>query len=113
VIDNNIDLSNLTEPKLVMGGAVTDVAKVFPANVNVAVAVSLAGYGTDKTRMEVWADPSLEKNQHTVRVVSDSSDFTMTIQNRPTAENPATGKITALSVIAILRQKTSVLQVGT
>jgi aspartate dehydrogenase len=113
VIDNNIDLSNLTEPKLVLGGAVTDVAKVFPANVNVAVAVSLAGFGTDKTRMEVWADPTLEKNQHTVRVVSDSSDFTMTIQNRPTAENPATGKITALSVIAMLRQKTSVLQVGT
>ncbi len=113
VIDNNIDLSNLGEAKLVLGGAVTDVAKVFPANVNVAVAVSLAGYGTDKTRMEVWADPALEKNQHTVRVVSDSSDFTMTIQNRPTEENPATGKITALSVIALLRQKTSVLQVGT
>ena len=79
----------------------------------IALITLLAQAGTDKTRMEVWADPSLEKNQHTVRVVSDSSDFTMTIQNRPTEENPATGKITALSVIAMLRQKTSVLQVGT
>jgi aspartate dehydrogenase len=113
VIDNNIDLSNLSEPLLVLGGAVTDVAKVFPANVNVAVAVSLAGFGPEKTRMEVWADPALDKNKHTVRVVSDSSDFEMTIQNRPSEENPATGKITALSVIALLREKTSVLQVGT
>lgn len=113
VLDNKIDLTNLTEPMLVLGGTVTEVARVFPANVNVAAAVSLAGFGPDKTRMEVWADPALDKNKHTVRVTSDSSDFKMTIQNRPSEENPATGKITALSVIALLRQKTSVLQVGT
>ena len=113
VVDNKIDLTNLTEPMLVLGGTVTEVARVFPANVNVAAAVSLAGIGPDKTRMEVWADPALDKNKHTVRVTSDSSDFEMTIQNRPSEENPATGKITALSVIALLRQKTSVLQVGT
>jgi len=113
VIDNKIDLGNLSEPVLVLGGAVTEVAKVFPANVNVAVAVSLAGFGPDRTRMEVWADPALDKNRHTVRVTSDSSDFEMTIQNRPSDENPATGKITALSVIALLRQKTAVLRVGT
>ncbi|MFY9210665.1 MAG: aspartate dehydrogenase [Aestuariivita sp.] len=113
VVDNGIDLGNLSEPLLVLGGAVSDVAKVFPANVNVAVAVSLAGFGPEKTRMEVWADPALDKNKHTVRVTSDSSDFEMTIQNRPSDENPATGKITAQSVIALLRQKTAVLRVGT
>jgi aspartate dehydrogenase len=113
VIDNKIDLSGHTKPMLVLGGTVTEVARVFPANVNVAAAVSLAGFGPDKTRMEVWADPSLDRNKHTVRVTSDSSDFEMTIQNRPSEENPATGKITALSVIALLRQKTAVLQVGT
>lgn len=113
VVDNGIDLSNVAGPMLVLGGTVTEVARVFPANVNVAVAVSLAGFGPDKTRMEVWADPALDKNKHTVRVTSDSSDFEMTIQNRPSEENPATGKITALSVIALLRAKTAVLQVGT
>ncbi|HKK97209.1 MAG TPA: aspartate dehydrogenase domain-containing protein, partial [Marivita sp.] len=85
----------------------------FPANVNVAVAVSLAGIGPEKTRMEVWADPALTRNLHTVRVISDSSDFTMSIENRPTDENPATGKITALSVIAWLRQRVATVQVGT
>lgn len=113
VAQMGIDLSALTEPYLILEGSVTEIAKAFPANVNVAAAVSLAGLGSDKTRMEIWADPSLTTNKHTVRVTSDSSDFTMSIQNRPSAENPATGKITALSVIALLRQKTAVLQVGT
>lgn len=109
----DIDLTRITEPYLILGGPVTEVARAFPANVNVAAAVSLAGIGPEKTRMEVWADPSLDRNLHTVRVTSDSSDFTMSIQNRPSPENPATGIITAQSVIALLRQKTAVLQVGT
>lgn len=113
VAQMDVDLTALTGPHLVLEGSVTEVARAFPANVNVAAAVSLAGLGPDKTRMEVWADPSLERNKHSVRVTSDSSDFTMSIQNRPSAENPATGKITAMSVIALLRQKTAVLQVGT
>jgi aspartate dehydrogenase len=113
VAQMGLDLAALTEPYRILEGSVTEVARAFPANVNVAAAVSLAGLGPDETRMEVWADPSLERNLHTVRVTSDSSDFTMSIPNRPSAENPATGKITALSVIAWLRQRTAVLQVGT
>lgn len=113
VAQMGLDLTSLTEPSLILEGSVTEVARAFPANVNVAAAVSLAGIGPDKTRMEVWADPSLERNKHSVRVTSDSSDFTMSIQNRPSAENPATGKITAMSVIALLRQRSAVVQVGT
>ena len=37
----------------------------------------------------------------------------MSIQNRPSPENPATGLITAQSVIALLRQKSAAMQVGT
>jgi aspartate dehydrogenase len=113
VAQMDIDLTTLTEPSLILEGSVTEVARAFPANVNVAAAVSLAGLGPDRTRMEVWADPALDRNKHTVRVTSDSSDFTMSIQNRPSAENPATGRITALSVIAFLRQKSAVVRVGT
>ena len=113
VQEQNIDLEGLSEPLQIIAGPVIDIAQHFPANVNVAVAVSLAGIGPEKTRMEVWADPSVTRNLHTVRVTSDSSDFTMSIQNRPSDENPATGKITALSVIAWLKQRTATLQVGT
>ena len=97
----------------VIAGSVTEVAREFPANVNVAAAISLAGLGPDRTRMEVWADPSLKRNTHSVEVISDSSDFTMSIQNIPSDENPATGIITARSVLALLRRFHATLQIGT
>jgi aspartate dehydrogenase len=113
VARSGIDLTALREPMQVIAGSVTEVAREFPANVNVAAAISLAGLGPDRTHMEVWADPSLTRNTHSVEVTSDSSDFTMSIQGRPSAENPATGIITARSVIALLRRFHSTLQVGT
>jgi aspartate dehydrogenase len=113
VTRSGIDLTALREPMQIIAGSVTEVACEFPANVNVAAAISLAGLGPNKTRMEVWADPSLTRNTHVVEVTSDSSNFTMSIQNRPSAKNPATGTITAQSVIALLRRFHSTLQVGT
>ena len=93
-------------------GSARQAIKGFPANVNVAVALSLAGIGPDATTVEIWADPTATRNTHTIEVTSDSSDFTMTIAGRPTEANPATGKITALSVLAALRRLTSPLVVG-
>lgn len=108
-----LDLSGLTEAKQIIAGSVTEVAQEFPANVNVAAALSLAGLGPDRTRMEVWADPTLSRNKHTVHVTSDSSNFSMSIQNRPTDENPATGRITPQSVIALLKAHSATLRIGT
>jgi aspartate dehydrogenase len=113
VVRSGIDLTKLKEPQKIIAGSVTEVACEFPANVNVAAAISLAGLGSDRTRMEVWADPSLKKNLHSVEVSSDSSDFKMSIQNEPSTENPATEVITAQSVIALLRRFHSTLYVGT
>ncbi len=83
------------------------------ANVNVAAAVGLAGVGAKKTQLEIWADPNLSKNTHTILVKSDSSNFKIEIENIQSVENPGTGKITALSVVATLRGMISSLKVGT
>jgi aspartate dehydrogenase len=106
-------LEGLKQPLLLFSGTAREAAKGFPANLNVSVAVSLAGIGPDRTRIEVWADPAVSRNTHTVIVKSDSSDLTMTIENIPSAENPRTGTVTALSVIAALLRMTAPLVVGT
>jgi aspartate dehydrogenase len=49
---------------------------------------------------------------HRMEVESDSARFSMSIENIP-SENPKTGRITALSVIAYLRKLHSALRVGT
>ncbi|MCV9999481.1 aspartate dehydrogenase [Pararhizobium sp. YC-54] len=113
ILRSGIDLDGIKEAVCILKGSVTEIAREFPANVNVAAAVSLAGLGPDRTLMEIWADPNLTVNTHTVRVQSDSSDFSVSIQNRPSDENPATGRITSQSVIAYLRQLNSVVRIGT
>jgi aspartate dehydrogenase len=112
IVENNIDIERLTEPLRIFDGTAREAAKGFPANLNVAVALSLAGIGPDRTRLEIWADPTVTRNIHRVEVESDSARFSMSIENIP-SENPKTGRITALSVIAYLRKQRSALRVGT
>jgi aspartate dehydrogenase len=112
LVENKIDIEGITEPLRVFEGTAREAAKGFPANLNVAVALSLAGLGPDRTRLEIWADPALTRNVHRMEVDSDSARFSMSIENIP-SENPKTGRITALSVIAYLRKQRSALRVGT
>jgi aspartate dehydrogenase len=107
-----LSVEGLKAPLRVFAGSAREAIAGFPANVNVAVALSLAGIGPDRTQVEVWADPGVARNTHTVTVKSDSSDLTMTIANIPSEENPRTGRITALSVLAALRRLTEPLVVG-
>jgi aspartate dehydrogenase len=109
---NNISVEGLTEPKKVFSGTAREAAAGFPANVNVAAALSLAGIGPDKTMIDIWADPGVTRNCHSIDVDSDSAKFSMSIENVP-SENPKTGKIVALSVLAALRKMGAPLRVGT
>jgi aspartate dehydrogenase len=107
-----IDLEGLRAPLKVFEGNARDGARGFPANVNVAAALSLAGIGPERTRLEIWADPHVTRNTHRIVVEADSARLEMQIENVPTDENPRTGRITALSVIAALRRLTATLSVG-
>ena len=109
----NIDLDELSEPLKLFSGPARKAVQGFPANVNVAAALSLAGIGPDKTRIEIWADPGVTRNTHDIIVDSDSAKLTMRIENIPSKQNERTGRITALSILATLRGLTTPLKVGT
>lgn len=110
--ERKIDLSCLREPLKIFSGTAREAASGFPANLNVAAALSLAGIGPDRTLVEVWADPTVTRNTHRIEVDSDAASFTMTIENIP-SENPKTGRIAAQSVIALLRKLSSPVRIGT
>jgi aspartate dehydrogenase len=112
LVENGIDIESIKEPLRIFAGSAREAAAGFPANLNVAVALGLAGVGVDATRLEIWADPALDRNTHTIEVVADSASFSMSIANIP-SENPRTGRITALSVLACLRKLAAPLRVGT
>jgi len=112
LVQHGIVLDGLKAPLRVFAGSARDGARGFPANVNVAAALALAGIGPDRTQLEIWADPALDRNTHRIEVEADSARFSLAIENIPSLENPRTGRITALSVIACLRGLAGPLRIG-
>jgi len=111
LVEHCISVVGLNAPKQVFAGTAREGARGFPANVNVAAALSLAGIGPDRTQLEIWADPTIDRNTHHIEVDADIARFSMTIEGIPSA-NPRTGRIVAPSAIAALRGLTSTLKVG-
>jgi aspartate dehydrogenase len=111
LVERGMSLVGLNAPKQIFAGTAREGARGFPANVNVAAALSLAGIGPDRTQLEIWADPTIDRNTHHIEVDADIARFSMTIEGIPSA-NPRTGRIVAPSAIAALRGLTSTLKVG-
>jgi aspartate dehydrogenase len=110
---HRISMDGLDAPKCVFRGSAGEAARGFPANVNVAAALALAGIGPERTTIEIWADPGVTRNIHKIEVEAEAARFSMQIENVPSAENPKTGRLTPLSVVAALKKLTSPLAVGT
>ena len=113
LVENGISVDRLNEPKRVFSGTAREAARGFPANVNVAAALALAGIGPDRTMIDIWADPGVDRNTHRIEVEADAARFSLEIANVPSLENPRTGRMTPLSVIALLRKLSNPLAIGT
>jgi aspartate dehydrogenase len=107
-----LDPLALSEPTLVFSGTAREAIKGFPANVNVAVALSLAGVGVDRTLCDIWAVPGEGANIHTIEVETAGTTVSMTISGRPDPKNPRTSQMTALSAVEALRRLVDPIWVG-
>lgn len=94
-------------------GTAREAIKKFPANVNVAAILSLAGIGVKKTRVKVVADPGIDRNVHEVFARGDFGEFKFKVENVPLPQNPRTSYLAALSAIATLKKITSPVEIGT
>lgn len=113
VVEHGIDLAAIKTATCIFSGTARAAAKGFPANVNVAAALSLAGAGPDQTMVEIWADPTLTRNVHEFELVSDSVTFSVRTEGKPSPDNPKTSAIVPLSVLATLQRLVSPLRIGT
>ncbi|MEM1536670.1 MAG: aspartate dehydrogenase [Candidatus Bathyarchaeia archaeon] len=103
----------IEEPTVIYEGAAAEACRLFPANVNVAATLSLAGIGAEETIVKVIADPTLERNVHEIEVKGEFGELTVHVENVPSAENPKTSLLAALSAIAMLKKITEPIVVGT
>ncbi len=107
-----VDLDALTEPAVVFEGNAAEAIAAFPANVNVAVALSLAGVGPARTRVRIVAEPGLNRNVHEVTVRGDFGELRVEIANVPSPRNPRTAMLAGLSAIAALRRIAAPIVIG-
>lgn len=98
-----ITLEDITTRTVLFEGSATDAISKFPANVNVAVTLALAGLGLEKTFVRVVADPNITVNQHEIHALGSFGEFTLTTRNRPMLTNPKTSFLAALSAIEAIR----------
>lgn len=108
-----IDLAAVREPTLVFEGDALEACRLFPANVNVSAALSMAGVGARRTRVRIYADPTVDKNTHDITVEGEFGKLAIRIENAPSPSNPRTGIMSALSALAALRRISSTVRVGT
>lgn len=113
IVEKNIDLGSFHEKTLIFEGNAKEAVTAFPANVNVAASLSLAGIGSEKTHVKVFVDPEASRNLHEITVIGDFGTFTSRIENNPSPDNPRTSLLASLSAIATLKKITEPLQIGT
>lgn len=112
IAERKIDLDAIAEETLIFEGPATEACRAFPANVNVVAALSLAGIGPEKTRIKIFAAPEQKMNRHRITVEGEFGQLAIEVENVP-SENPRTGKLSYLSTIALLRDLSATLRVGT
>jgi aspartate dehydrogenase len=113
VIERDIDLEAIREAKVIFEGSAKEAARFFPQNLNVAAAISLAGFGLDKTTVRIIADPAATRNIHEVFVRGAFGEATVRLVNQPSPDNPKSSSLTSLSVIATLQRINQQFQLGT
>jgi aspartate dehydrogenase len=100
----NMRPETIRKRKLLYDGNASDAIKMFPANINVAVLLSLAGVGTEKTRVRVIADPNVDRNEHEIIARGKFGEILIVVRNVPSPHNPKTSYLASLSAIECLRR---------
>ncbi len=113
VKEKGIDLSSLEKRETLFVGSAKEAVRYFPENVNVAAALSLAGIGPEATRVKIVADPSAKENVHEIEARGEFGNLFVRVENVPSAANPKTSYLAALSAIATLKGISLPIRVGT
>ena len=95
--------TQITEPQIIFEGPALEAVKLFPANVNVAATLGLAGLGPHKTRVKVVADPHSSSNVHEIVARGSFGVLRFRMELRPHEENPRTSALAIYSAIESLR----------
>jgi aspartate dehydrogenase len=108
-----LDLDRLHGAHVLFEGSARDGVPHFPANVNIAAVLSMAGIGFDRTRLKVVADPALTRNTHFIEIRGKASDISIRLANVADPDNPKTAWLACYSALCAIREAKSNVRYGT
>ena len=109
----DVDLDHLPGPCTLYEGPARAGVPLFPANVNIAAVLSMAGCGFDRTTLKVVADPAITRNTHQIEIEGRTGHITIKLENVPAPENPKTAWLACYSALAALKLLQSPVRYGT
>lgn len=110
--ERGVDVRRVEKPTLIFEGPASQACRLFPASVNIASTVSIAGVGPEKTWVRIYVDPTVDRNVHELEVEGEFGRFTVKTFNLPTPSNPKTSFLAALSALSTLRSIVEPLRIG-
>ncbi len=108
-----LDLNKLLVPTTLFDGSAREGVPLFPANVNIAAVLSMAGVGFDRTRLKVVADPALTLNTHYITMRGKTGNVSIKLESVPSPDNPKTSWLACYSALAALKYAKSPVRYGT
>lgn len=108
-----VDLDGLREPCTLFEGPAREGVPLFPANVNIAAVLSMAGIGFDRTRLKVVAVPGLTHNTHYIEIKGPTGNISVRLENVPAPDNPKTAWLACYSALAALKAVKARVRYGT
>jgi aspartate dehydrogenase len=100
-----------SERMLIFKGKANECIKEFPRNVNVSVALNLAS--DREVDVELYVDPTVDRNIHEIFVEGVFGEIYIRVNNLPSPDNPATSYLAALSILSLLNNLEEPLVIGT
>lgn len=113
LLKNGITLDNIVKQTVIFEGCAREAIDGFPANANVAITLSIAGIGLDRTKVKIIADPDSQKTKHEIVATGPFVSIHSTTEGVAAPSNPRTGYLAILSAIAVLRRIACATRVGT
>ncbi len=110
--EKGVNVEDLRERTILYSGPASQAVQHFPANVNVAATVSLAGIGFERTQVEVVCDPAASVNSHHLFAKGDFGELEATTRNLASPDNPRTSYLASLSAVSTLQEYINRIWIG-
>ena len=113
VVEQKIDVDAFQAETIIFDGSPEAACKAFPTTSNVAASLRLAVGSSVPVKVRVAAVPGGTQNIHEITAQGEFGQLRMIVENVPSASNPRTSALAALSALATLDGLTRSLRVGT